>query len=183
MSTYTHFRKIMWLVAIGVAVVLIEVVGIWWLSGRMLFRSMEIASKQTLFLQAETDRLEFSSLQVDYDLVRGFASRLDAALPDQEQLFGVIAEMNRIAERTGNRQTIGIEGSFPTASEVAGVSFMSFSAELGGTYQSLRSYLNELKAAPFLAKIESVSITNQENISFESRIKLTGKIFLKRSGG
>lgn len=175
----TYSKKIIIIAAVGVIVIVIEIVVLWWLSGKIVLRSKEITTKQRLLTEVEKSRLEFSSLRNDWELVKDFVTRLDTALPEQEQLYSLIGEINNVATRSGNRQTLTVEGFFPRPSPVEGVSFMPFSASIAGSYQSLRNYLQDLATLPFFVRIESILISSPENITAESRINISGKIFLR----
>lgn len=179
MPNAIYNKKIIQLVTIGIVVVVLEVAGIWWFYGLINKRAAEVAGRQALLTQIEKERLEFSTIQADLKLVEGFIPRLDTALPTEEQLFGTIAEIDRLATHAGNRQTLTVEGTVLKPSGIEGVSFVSFSAGLTGTYQSLRTYLNSLRTAPFFVRIDTLSILHPESITAESKIILLGRIYLR----
>lgn len=174
-------KRIIIMAAIGVLVVVFEGLIVWWLARQISVRVERIANAQTLLAETEGGQFEFAVLKHDYERVRDFIPRLEAVFPAPEALFEVIGQINRLAETTGNRQTLSVEGYFPKSGEIAGVSFIPFSAGISSSYQSLRSYLKALKNAPFFIKVESINISSSETIIADSKIRMTGKIFLKEA--
>lgn len=157
----------------------LEGVAVFWFKDNIEKKVRSVEQKRMSVAALEAGQIEFASLQRDYQLVQEFLPRLESALPNTEQLFSVLQEMDRIAERTDNKQTLVVEGQSPQPSGLGNSSFIAFSAKLNASYQSLRNYLQELRRAPFFVKIESISFTSSDSISNKSLVNITGKLFLK----
>lgn len=179
MNLSAYDKKLFWIIFIGILGLIVEVWGVsrfyTWIN-----RSVkDISSKQKLLASSEKERLEFVALQRDYEGLRGSIPRLEAAFPEPEELADTVEQIRKLAEYTGNVQSLAVDGGLSPAEGIAGASFVSFSAELKGSYRSLRNYLQELEKAPFFMRVESVDILSSKDIAEESKINLGGKIFLK----
>jgi len=175
----SYSQRIIKLVAVGLLVVAVEIIAVWWLAARLTVRTQDIKKKQTILADTERARFNAAIMGSEYERMREFIPRIDAAFVTAEQLFGVLAEIKNLAQRTGNRQTLAVEGQSLRPAGFGAISFVPFSAEVGGSYLTLRAYLKELRKAPFFMQVDSVDISAESSIIGESRIVLTGKIFLK----
>lgn len=172
-------KKIIMFILIGSLVVAVEAIALWWLGGRIKFTAQEAVANKERLAVFEKERLEFASLQANYSRVRQFIPQLTASLPTSEQLFGILNELNRLAVTTGNQMTLATEGFAPQSSGISGVLMVPFTAQVGGNYTSLRSFLRELGVMPYFVRVESVSISSQDSILGDSRINLSGRIYLR----
>lgn len=179
MSISNYAKKIIKIVAIGIAVLLVESGLVLFLHSKINARIIEVSRKRQLIFKLEKEKLELAKLQSDFLKIEEFLPRLQAAFPKTDGLFSVLAEIDRLAIRTGNRQTLAVEGFAPRESDIPGLSYVPFSAKLEGSYASLRSYLMELGRAPFFVEINSISLSSANSIAGEGGINITGKIFLK----
>lgn len=181
MTLTSYFKKLLWLAGLAVAVLLAEGFLIWWLIGRITERAEDIEAKRADLVQSAQERFAALRLKQDAERASEFLPRLRASLPSAEQLFDLVSEINRVAERSGLRQTLVLEGQFPRPSDTPGAAFMPFSAALTGSYPALKTYLRELDALPFFVSVKSVAIESvgaNDSIFAESSIRLAGDIHL-----
>ena len=179
MDRRIYIKKMALLVIIGVVIVTGEIAALAWLKGRIDARVRTIRAAQSLLVEQERAQNEFASLIRDYERVKHVLARLESALPKVDDLFGLIGEMNRIAERAGNRQTIAIESQSPLQSDIPGVFYVVFGGDVEGTFSTLRHYLNELGRAPFFAIVDTVNMNSPTTIASGIKARISGKIYLR----
>jgi len=116
---------------------------------------------ETLDVQSQVLEVQIASLREVADrapALEARAAELAARIPAETSLDGFIVEANRIASANGiewvSVSPVPLAGGGP-----AGTGVIAFSAQANGTYEQLRTYLEELMNGDRLVVIDTVSIT------------------------
>ncbi len=115
---------------------------------------------------------------MDLKKIEQFIPVLEAALPEENNLYYILAQLESLGERTGNKISVQITSSQPAVDE-NGIRYVAFNASMFGNYESLRRYFKELNSLLIFIKINGVNISGSPSISNNSNINFSGKIYIK----
>lgn len=172
-------RKILIMFMTTAAVLIMEAAAILYLVARLEAAVSQIGQKRRLLSVAKTERLSAASLQNDFAKAEKFLPILEKIFPTENNIYSIITSLKSLGERSGNQIDARITSSAIAVDE-NGFNYVAFEATLNGNYNTLRNFLRELNKTPFLAKIDSFSISGAPSVNNQSNINLSGKIFVER---
>lgn len=172
------YKRIFTVVGITIAILVVQIVVIIFLVSSLNKAMFEIKQKQKLLAIAKAERLSSVTLQNDFKKIEQFLPVLESTLSDENNLYYVLAQLESLGEKTGNKVSVQITGSQPIIDE-NGIKYVTFNASAAGNYESLRRYFKELNSSPIFVKISGVNIAGLPSINNNSNIGFTGKIYIK----
>lgn len=119
-------------------------------------RQAEVLDAQSQELEAKVAALRAVADQAPALTAR--AAELGARVPTETSLDGFIIEANAIAQRHGI-EWVSVTPSPLQGGGPAGVGVIGFTAEVRGSYDQVRSYLEDLMEGERLVVVDSVSIS------------------------
>lgn len=179
MKAHIFVKQLIWIAVVGASVVGAELAFIGLTTTRITQLIGRIGQHSASIAERERAQQEVAALQHDYDRVIPIMTRLDGVLPKPDDLFGLLAELDRLAKRTGNRITISVDSASPLDSEFPSIRYVAFSGEMAGSLVTFKQYMGELDRAPFFARIESFIVSAPSSLSSDALARITGRIFLK----
>lgn len=172
------YKKILKISGITFAVIAVQTVILIYLVSSLNKNISDISQKQRLLAIAKAERLSSVTLQNDFKKIEQFTPILETAFPDENSLYYILAQLESLGERTGNKISVQITSPQPVVDENE-IRYVLFNASMSGNYESLRRYFRELNSILIFIKINNVNISGSSLISNNSNINFSGKIYIK----
>ncbi len=172
------YKKILKIAGITLVILAVQTAILVYLISSLNKNIFDISQKQRLLAIAKAERLSSVTFQNDLKKIEQFIPVLEAALPEENNLYYILAQLESLGERTGNKISVQITSSQPAVDE-NGIRYVAFNASMFRNYESLRRYFKELNSLLIFIKINGVNISGSPSISNNSNINFSGKIYIK----
>ncbi len=172
-------KKVFKIAGLTILALTVEAVIIFLLVARLNAVIIKTNEKQRLLTIAKTERLSVVTLQNDFEKIKPFFPALESAFPNENNLYYTVKQIETLGDRTGNKVSVQVTSSAVLTDEITGARYVSFRAILDGNYETLRRYLQELNKASFFVKIDSLSIIGSPSINNQSRMDLSGTLYIQ----
>ena len=172
------YKKILKITGITFAVLAVQTVILIYLVSSLSKNISDINQKQRLLAIAKAERLSSVTLQNDFKKIERFAPIIETVLPDENNLYYILAQLESLGERTGNKISVQITSPQPGIDE-SGARYVEFNASMSGNYESSRRYFKELNSLLIFIKVNNVNISGSPSINNSSNINFSGRIYIK----
>jgi hypothetical protein len=137
-----------------------------------------LAEKRRLAFVLEHRNETLAKLKNDFESIGDGASALNAVLPPVDNIIVFMDAVENLSNKTGLQQSPTFGDPNPTGS---GLYLINFSVSLKAGLVGLQKYLAEFEALPYLAQIDSVSISGAgaRGIIDDSSIALPAKFYAR----
>ena len=142
------YKKILKISGITFIVLTVQIVILIYLVSSLNKNISDISQKKRLLTIAKAERLSSVTLQNDFKKIEHFTSVLETAFPDENSLYYILAQLESLGEKTGNKISVQIISPQPIVDE-NGIRYVEFNASMLGNYESLRRYFKELNSTRF----------------------------------
>ena len=160
-------RRILWSVLIAL---LLSVAAIILIGDRVKAEAEEVKKKNNIIESYKSKDQVLDRLKSDYEIIEGEYDQFMNLFPSEDNLIDFVKEIEKIAELSGNNQTIAISDKVV---EERDFKVLPIVINLEGSYDQLEEYLVMLENLAYFTQIDVIEyITEEKDGKLNTIIKI-----------